>query len=154
MSKKAIAVFSNTNTTFNQATVLGEILQVPVYRIKAAVPYTEADLNWHDDQSRANREQNDLSTPQPALADTAFNTDFDVLYLGYPIWWSKAPRIIDQFLSTYDFTGKVVIPFATSGSSAIDQSVRELQQHHPNVTIETGKRVNNLSRQALTEWVQ
>lgn len=154
MSKNAIAVFSNTNTTLKQATVLGDILQVPVYQIKAAVPYTDADLNWHDDQSRANREQKNESASYPELADTAFNQDFDTLYLGYPIWWSKAPKIIDQFLATYDFTGKQVVPFATSGSSAIDQSVRELQQHHPEVTIETGKRVNHLSRQALTDWVK
>lgn len=117
--KALVTYFSASGVTAALAKRLAEAVNAPVYEIKPAVPYTKADLDWMDKKSRSTVEMNDKSC-RPALADTdAPVADADVIFVGYPVWWYREPSIIDSFLETYDFTGKAIILFATSGGSDI-----------------------------------
>ena len=117
--KALVTYFSASGVTAALAKRLAEAIDAPVYEIKPAVPYTKADLDWMNKKSRSTVEMNDKSC-RPSLADTdAPVADTDVIFVGYPVWWYREPSIIDSFLEAYDFTGKAIILFATSGSSDI-----------------------------------
>lgn len=117
-SKTLVAYFSATNNTEGVAKHIADGLGADIYEILPEVPYTDADLDYNSD-CRANREQNDDSA-RPAISGTVENMDqYDTIFLGYPIWWGNAPKIIFTFLESYDFTSKTIIPFCTSGSSPI-----------------------------------
>ena len=125
-STTLVAYFSNTGNTENIAKYISENLGADMYEIEAAQPYTSADLDYNNSSSRANREQNDDSA-RPEIANGIDNMEqYDVIYLGYPIWWGQAPKIIYTFLESYDFSGKTIIPFCTSGSSGIGSSAANL----------------------------
>lgn len=128
LSSVLIAYFSATGTTANVAQKLATALDVPVYEIRPAQPYTDADLNWHDESSRSSLEM-DGKIPYPELADLdAPVKDYDTIFLGFPIWWGTSPKIVNQFVRTYDLTGKKVILFATSGSSGLGDTASDLAQ--------------------------
>lgn len=117
MSKTLIAYFSASGTTAKAAKKLSEAIGADLYEIRPAVPYTEEDLNWMDKKSRSSIEMNDRSF-RPELADhDADIAAYDKIFLGFPIWWYVAPTIINSFLESYDFSGKTIILFATSGGS-------------------------------------
>ena len=119
MNKALVAFFSASGVTRNVAEALAEALGADVYEIKPEVPYTQADLDWRDKDSRSSVEMGD-KTSRPAIADTDANIGgYDVVFVGFPIWWHIAPGIINTFLESYDFAGKTIVPFATSGSSGI-----------------------------------
>lgn len=121
-----VAYFSRTGNTEKIAEYIINSTGADSYVINAAVPYTDADIRYQDDSCRANKEQND-KTVRPEISDPLESIDkYDVIYLGYPIWWGQEPRIIDTFLEGYDFSGKVVIPFCTSASSAIGTSEKNI----------------------------
>ena len=121
-----VAYFSCTGNTRSLAEHAADALNATLYEIKPAIPYTSADLNWRDNSSRASIEKNDLSS-RPAISGTVENMKkYDIVFLGYPIWWGQAPRIIYTFLESYDFSGKTIIPFCTSGSSGIGSSATNL----------------------------
>lgn len=127
MSKKLVAYFSPTGTTAGAAKVLAEAAGADLYEIRPEAPYTSADLNYMDRQSRSSLEMNDKSS-RPALADTnAPVADADVVFVGFPIWWYVAPTIINSFLEAYDFSGKTIILFATSGGSGFGKAVDGLK---------------------------
>ncbi len=127
MSKKLVAYFSPTGTTAGAAKALAEAAGADLYEIRPEVPYTSADLNYMDRQSRSSLEMNDKSS-RPALADTdAPVADADVIFVGFPIWWYVAPTIINTFLEAYDFSGKTIILFATSGGSGFGKAVEGLK---------------------------
>lgn len=131
MSKALVAYFSASGTTAKAAKVLAGAVEADLYEIKPAVPYTSADLNWTDQQSRSSVEMKDKRS-RPALADgDAPVAGHDVIFLGFPIWWYVEPRIVDTFLEGHALAGKRVIPFATSGGSSIDGATRSLQSHCP-----------------------
>ncbi len=124
---KLVAYFSPTGTTAAAAKTLAEAAGAPLYEIRPAEPYTSADLNYMDKQSRSSIEMSDTSS-RPALADTdAPVADADVVFVGFPIWWYVAPTIINSFLEAYDFSGKTIILFATSGGSGFGKAVDGLK---------------------------
>ena len=155
MSKKLVAYFSASGTTAGAAKNLAQAAGVDLYEIKPETPYTRADLNWQDKNSRSSVEMNDKSF-RPALADKdADIAAYDTILLGFPIWWYVAPTIINSFLESYDFTGKTIILFATSGGSGFGKTVQNLVSSCPGATIKEGKMLNgNVSNDALKKWVE
>lgn len=151
--KILVAYFSATGTTADAAKKLTKVTGGELYAIIPVKHYTSADLNWHDKQSRSSIEMND-SKSRPAIKSKKENiTDYDVIFLGYPIWWDLAPRIINTFIESHDLHGKTVIPFATSGGSSITNSVATLKQTYPNLNWQTGKLLNRMSENAIHEWI-
>lgn len=139
MSKKIVAFFSATSSTRKVAKNLAEVAGAEIYEIKPATPYTGHDLNWNDKQSRSSVEMQDKSS-RPALADKNLNlSDAEIIFLGFPIWWYVAPHIINSFLESYDFSGKKIILFATSGGSGFGETVANLQPSAPNAKFVEGK---------------
>ena len=123
-----VVYFSRTGNTEKIAEYLIELTDADSYMIEAAVPYTDDDIKYQDDNCRANKEQND-KTVRPEIADPISSIDsYDTIFLGYPIWWGQEPRIIDTFLESYDFSEKTVIPFCTSGSSGIGTSEKNISE--------------------------
>ncbi|MBQ9528213.1 MAG: NAD(P)H-dependent oxidoreductase [Fretibacterium sp.] len=154
MSKKLVAYFSASGVTGKVAKDLAEAAGADLYEIKPAVPYTQADLNWQDKNARSTLEMRDKSS-RPAMADKdAKVADYDVIFLGFPIWWYVAPTIINTFLEAYDFSGKTVILFATSGGSGFGKAVDGLKPSAPGATIREGKLLNGRpSAGELKKWV-
>lgn len=154
MGKKLVAYFSASGTTAKAAKTLAEAADADIYEIKPAVPYTKADLNWMDKKARSTVEMNDKSF-RPAIADRdAHIENYDIIFVGFPIWWYIAPTIINTFLESYDFSGKTVILFATSGGSGFGQAVAGLQNSAPGAVIREGKILNGRQTvQSLKAWV-
>ena len=155
MSKTLVAYFSAGGTTAKVAKNLADVAGADLYEIKPAVPYTQADLNWMDIKSRSSVEMNDKSS-RPALADKdADISSYDKILLGFPIWWYVAPTIINSFLESYDFSGKKIVLFATSGGSGFGKAVDGLKGSVSADTVITeGKVLNgNPSIAELKAWV-
>ena len=156
MSKKLVAYFSASGVTESVAKMLAEAADADLYEIKPKVPYTKADLNWMDKNARSTVEMNDKSS-RPALADDdAKVADYDVVFLGFPIWWYVAPTIINTFLEKYDFAGKTIILFATSGSSGFGKTLENLKGSvSDQAVLKEGKLLNGRqSVDALKKWVE
>ena len=152
MSKKLVAYFSASGTTKKAAERLAGAIGADLFEIKPAVPYTQADLNWMDKHSRSSVEMNDLKS-RPAIAGMPADLGaYDTVFVGFPIWWYVAPRIINTFVESYDFTGKTLVPFATSGGSGMGRTVDELRKLCPNANWKAGKMVNGVSDKALADW--
>ena len=149
-----VAYFSASGNTAKAAKVLAKAAGADLYEIKPAVPYTGADLNWMDKGSRSSVEMNDKNS-RPALADTdAPVAEHDVIFLGFPIWWYTAPTIINTFLERYDFSGKTIVLFATSGGSGLGSTAAALQSSAPGARILDGWLLNGrLNEGDLTAWV-
>lgn len=142
MSKKLVAYFSASGVTANVAKNLAKASGADLYEIKPAVPYSRADLNWMDKNSRSSVEMRDKSS-RPALADTnAAVADYDTIFVGFPIWWYVAPTVINTFLEAYDFSGKKIVLFATSGSSGFGKTLEGLQPSAPNAEMIVGEVLN------------
>lgn len=153
MSKKLVAFFSASGVTAQAARSLADAAEANLYEIKPAVPYTNADLDWMNKNSRSSIEMNDKAS-RPAIADTdAHVADYDVVFVGFPIWWYIAPTIINTFLERYDFSGKKIVLFATSGGSGFGKTVSNLQPSAPNAKIIEGKLLNGRHDKAsLAAW--
>ena len=151
--KTLVAFFSASGVTGRAAEKLAAAAGGDLYEIRPAVPYTRADLNWQDKRSRSSMEMNDPAS-RPALADTdAPVAGYDRIFLGFPIWWYTAPTIIRTFLESYDFSGKTIILFATSGGSGLGKTAKELASSCPGAKIVEGKLLNGrLSESELKEW--
>lgn len=152
--KILIAYFSATGNTEGIAEHLDAILDADLYEIIPQVPYTSADLNYNSSNSRAEREMND-PTARPAISGSVDNMeDYDIIFLGYPIWWGQAPRIISTFLESYDFDGKTIVPFCTSASSGIGSSATNLHNLVPNADWLPGQRFSSSTNQSTVQnWV-
>lgn len=150
-----VAYFSASGTTAKAAKALARAADADLYEIKPAIPYTRADLNWMDKGSRSSVEMNDKDS-RPALADTdAPIAGHDVIFLGFPIWWYVAPTIINTFLESYDFTGKTIVLFATSGGSGLGKSAAGLRPSAPGARIVDGRLLNGrLSENELKSWIE
>ena len=154
--KALITYFSATGTTKAVAEKISEITNADIYEIKPEVPYTSADLDWHDKKSRSTIEMQDKNS-RPAIADKdAKIENYDVIYVGFPIWWYVAPTIINTFLESYDFSGKTVILFATSGGSGFGKTVENLKGScSPETIIKEGKVFSGRSTEAdIESWVK
>ncbi len=155
MNKTLVAYFSASGTTARVAKELAQAAGADLYEIKPTVPYTKADLNWMDKKSRSSIEMNDKSS-RPALADKDANiAAYDTILLGFPIWWYVAPTIINCFLESYNFSGKKIILFATSGGSGFGKAVARLKPSvAADTTIVEGKLLNGAQTAAsLKSWV-
>lgn len=152
-----VAYFSAGGTTARAAKALAKAAGADLYEIRPAVPYTRADLNWMDRNSRSSVEMNDRHS-RPALADPKIPIamdKYDVIFLGFPIWWSAAPTIINTFLESGNFRGKTIILFATSGGSGLGQSAANLRPSAPGADIVNGKVLNGrLSEESLIFWIK
>lgn len=154
MSKKLVAFFSCTGTTKKVAENLAKAIESDLYEILPTKLYTNADLNWTDKTSRSSLEMNDKNS-RPEIATKVSNMeDYDTIFIGFPIWWYVAPKIINTFLESYDFSGKKIIVFCTSGGSGLGNTVANLEQSiSSNTEIIEGKRFGaNTSIEELKEW--
>ena len=150
-----VAYFSATGTTARAAKTLAAAVGADLYEIRPAVPYTSADLNWMDKGSRSSREMQDKHS-RPALADTdAPVASHDVIFLGFPVWWYVAPTLLNTFLEAYDFTGKTIVLFATSGGSNLGKSAAGLRPSAPGAKIVDGRMLNGrLNEAELKAWAE
>lgn len=155
MNRKLVAYFSASGVTAKVADTLSEAIGADLYAIEPAVPYTKADLDWMDKQSRSTIEMND-STSRPAIAGKRDNmAEYDTVFVGFPIWWYVAPTIINTFLESYDFTGKTIIPFATSGGSDMGKTNEGLLPSCNGARLLDGKVFKgNASRKELADWAE
>ena len=155
MKKTLVAYFSATGTTAAAAKKLAAAAGADLYEIKPAVPYTKEDLNWMNKKSRSSVEMNDKSS-RPELADkSAAIGNYDLILVGFPIWWYVAPTIINTFLESNDFAGKKIVLFATSGGSGFGKAVESLKGSCPGATIAEGKLLNRSPDGAeLRKWVE
>jgi flavodoxin len=154
--KVLVAYFSCSGKTRAVAEALAEVMGAELYEIIPEVPYTDADLDWHDKKSRSSVEMNNLSS-RPAIAGAKANlADDDIVFVGFPIWWYLAPTIINTFLESYDFSGKTIVAFATSGGSGIGKSAEKLRGSvDDSAHVLEGKLLNgNPSADELAAWVE
>ena len=152
--KVLVAYFSASGTTKGGAQQLAEVAGADLHEIKPAQHYTDADLDWRNKKSRSSVEMQDKSS-RPAITDKLKNLqDYDVIYVGFPIWWNTCPTIINTFMEAYDFQGKTVIPFATSGGSSIKKACEDLKAAYPDVKWKEGKLLNRTSKKDLEDWVK
>jgi len=155
MKNVLIAYFSCTGNTRSLAEQIAQASKAELYEIKPKIPYSSEDLNWRNSSSRVNAERNDPSS-RPAISDKAENMEqYDIIFLGYPIWFGQAPNIIYTFLESYDFSGKTIVPFCTSGSSPIGSSASNLHKICSDKTtwLSGSRFANNTSRSEIVKWI-
>ena len=152
---KLVAYFSAGGVTAKVARKLADGTGADLFEIKPETPYTADDLNWRNSKSHSSIEMEDRSS-RPAIAEKLDNmADYDVVFVGFPVWWYREPSIIDTFMEQYDFTGKTVIPFATSGSSGIGDSGRNMQELAKGAVVVEGKRFSALvTENKLAAWAK
>ena len=154
MSKILVAYFSASGVTKKVAEKLAALVNADIHEIKLKVPYTKADLNWMDKKSRSSVEMSDKKI-RPQITDTdAHIEEYDTIILGFPIWWYVAPTIVNTFLEKYDFSGKKIVLFATSGGSGFGNTVKELKPSAPGAEIVEGKLLNRANKQEIEKWVK
>ena len=152
--KTLVAYFSATGTTARAAKLVEETVDGTLYEIQPAKKYTAADLDWHDKASRSSVEMSD-SKSRPALYSKLGSlAEYDTIYIGFPIWWNLAPRIVNTFIESGDFAGKVIIPFATSGSSSISNAEKELQETYPDMKWQKGRLLNGTTKEDIKKWTK
>lgn len=153
-SKTLVAYFSATGTTKLVAERIAKATDGDIYAIEPAEEYTDADLNWRDKKSRSTVEMNDPKS-RPEMKEATLNIEqYDTVYVGFPVWWYVAPRIINTFVETYDLSGKVLIPFATSGGSGIENCVKDLRNVYPSLNWQDGKLLNGATQETIDKWVK
>ena len=154
MGKKLVAYFSASGTTRKIAEMIAEAAEADLYEIVPKQPYSKADLNWMDKKSRSSVEMSDKKF-RPEITDTDAQIDrYDEIILGFPIWWYVAPTIINTFLESYDFSGKKIVLFATSGGSGFGNTASELKPSAPDSVIVEGKVFNATTKEEIAEWVK
>ena len=153
--KKLVAYFSASGVTKNVAEALAGVAQADLFEIKPETPYTKADLNWNDRQSRSSVEMQNPSS-RPAIADKVVNMEeYDTIFIGFPIWWYVAPTIINTFLESYDFSSKTIVPFCTSGGSGLGKTEDVLKAICPNCVLWRPAKLLNgrVEKDTLRKWV-
>lgn len=152
-NKPLVVYFSATGTTAKAARTIAEVTGGTLYEIVPQQAYSSDDLDWNNRQSRSSVEMNDPQA-RPALKDAEPDVAAcDVIFIGYPVWWDQAPRIINTFIESHDLNGKTLVPFATSGGSGITGSVRELKRAYPELEWQDGRLLNGASRNTVQNWV-
>ena len=152
--KVLVTYFSATGVTARAAQKVAEATGGEVYAITPAKPYTDADLDWRDKQSRSSVEMNDPKA-RPALGGERLDvSEYDIVFIGYPIWWNQAPRLINTFIESHNLKGKTVIPFATSGGSTIAGSAATLKRSYPALEWKEGRLLNRADEKTLRTWIE
>ncbi|MBQ9058420.1 MAG: flavodoxin [Atopobiaceae bacterium] len=155
MAQTLVAYFSASGTTTRVAKDLAAVLGADAFEIVPEVRYSRADLNWQDKKSRSSLEMADESARPAIVSIVADMSVYDTVFLGFPVWWYVEPRIIDTFLEAYDFSGKTVVPFATSGGSGLGQSPQRMQSLVPSARVVKGGLLNGRHSQAeLASWAE
>ena len=148
-----VIYFSETGNTKKVAEMIGTVIDSPVISIIPKDEYTLEDIDYTSENSRANKEQQN-SKARPEIANKIDITNYDTIYLGYPIWWGDVPKIILTLIDTYDFRGKTIIPFCTSGSSGISTSINTLRKYNSNMTVLNGKRFStSVTKEEISTWI-
>ena len=154
MGKKLVAYFSASGTTRKIAEIIAQVAEADLYEIMPKQPYSKADLNWMDKKSRSSVEMSDKKF-RPEISNSDAQVEkYDEIILGFPIWWYVAPTIINTFLEKYDFSGKKIVLFATSGGSGFGNTVSELKPSAPDAEIVEGKVLNKAAKQEIAEWIK
>ena len=154
MGKRLVAYFSASGTTKKAAEMIASAADADMYEIMPKQPYSKADLNWMDKKSRTSVEMSDKKF-RPEISDTEVPVDqYDEILLGFPIWWYVAPTIINTFLETYNFSGKKIVLFATSGGSRFGNTVSELKPSAPDTVIIEGNVFHKATKREIAEWVR
>lgn len=155
MKKVLVAYFSAGGVTRKVAERLAKGINADLFEIEAKEPYTSADLDWQDSKSRSSVEMNDRGS-RPAISRTVPDMEqYDVVFIGFPIWWYREPSIIDTFMEAHDFAGKQVIPFATSGGSGMGKSGKNMEALTNGAKVDSGKCfAAGVSEDALSDWAQ
>ena len=154
MNKTLVAYFSASGTTRKIAEMIAEVGDFSLYEITPKELYTSDDLNWMNKKSRSSVEMSNKKI-RPEITDTdAHIKEYDTIILGFPIWWYVAPTIINTFLETYDFSGKKIVLFATSGGSGFGNTIKELQLSAPDAVITEGSLLNRGTKQEISDWVK
>ena len=154
MKKILVAYFSASGETAKLAKTIAGVVGGDLFEIVPKVPYTAADLNWMDKRSRSTAEMNDDNSHPAIASKLADMAQYNTVFVGFPIWWYQAPRIIEAFLESYDFAGKTVIPFATSGGSGMGKTDSILKAVCPAAIWLPGKRMQSSeSAAAVEKWV-
>lgn len=152
--KSLVVYFSCTGNTRKAAEQIAEITGADIYEIVPEEPYTKDDLDYNNDDCRANREMED-ETARPGIGGEELDlSSYDTVFIGYPIWWGTMPRIINTFLDTYDLTGKTVMPFCTSGGSGISDPVSAMRDLAPGADIRDGLRISGDSEDSINNWLK
>lgn len=154
MAKTLVAYFSASGVTKKAAEKLASAAKSDIYEIRPAVPYTKADLNWMDKKSRSSVEMGDKSFRPEIVKNDLELAQYDTVLLGFPIWWYVAPTIINTFLESYDFTGKKIVLFATSGGSGFGNTANELKASAPGAEIAEGKLLNRATDKDIDTLIQ
>lgn len=153
-AKTAVVFFSATGTTAEAANLIAEQTDADLFEIVPQKAYTSEDLSYTDDNCRANQEM-DNAAARPAIEnDLSKVAEYEVIYLGYPIWHGTAPRIIQTFLENYDLSNATIYTFCTSGGSGIEQSIQDLKSSYPDINIADGKRLNDATAADIREWIE
>lgn len=152
--KTLVAYFSATGTTKALAEKVAKVTGGDLYEIKPEVPYTSADLDWTDKTSRSTLEMKDKNSRPAFIKDLKDADNYGTIYIGFPVWWYTAPTIINSFLETYDFSGKNVVFFATSGGSTIDKANAQFKAQYPSLKWTAGKVLNHASEADVKAWVE
>ena len=150
MSKILVTYFSASGVTAKVANSLAETLKADIFEIKPKIPYHRADLDWNNKNSRSTIEMNDINA-RPEISASADIASYDTIFVGFPIWWYTAPRIINTFFESADFSGKKVYLFATSGGSGLGNTVSTLKKICP--AIVEGKMLNRGSVNEMQNWI-
>ncbi len=149
--KILIAYFSASGVTAQVAKEMADAVGAELYEIRPEQPYTSADLNWMDKKSRSTVEMKDPAC-RPAIAAPLHNIgQYSTILIGFPVWWYVEPRIVDTFLESHDFSGKTLIPFATSGGSGIEKAEKSLKEHCPSASWAKGRLLNG---SGAAEWIR
>ena len=153
--KTLVVYYSASGNTKDVAEKIAKITEADLFEIEPVEPYTDDDLDWTDDDSRVSREHDDESLRDVELVSTTVDNwdSYDTVYIGYPIWWGTMPRIINTFLDTYDLSGKTVLPFCTSGSSGITQSVTDIRAAEPDADVRDGLRASGANDSSIENWI-
>ena len=155
MSEKLVAYFSASGTTASKAAAFAKAAGADLCEIKPETPYTKKDLNYLNPLSRSTKEMHRKSYRPPIIKEDIDMQSYDVIFVGFPIWWYTVPTIINSFLEAYDFSGKKIVLFATSGGSAFGKAVSDLQPSAPDAVIEEGMLLNgNLSDEELEAFAE
>ena len=154
MRKTLVAYFSASGVTAEKAKGLAAAAGADLYEIKPEVKYTVEDLDWRDKESRSSVEMQDRSSRPAIVKDLKDADSYDVVYIGFPVWWYTAPTLINTFVETYGFKGKTVVFFATSGGSNIDNANAEFKAASPEINWKDGKTLNQATQDEIKAWVE
>lgn len=152
--KTLVAYFSATGTTAKVAQQIAKICNAELHEIKPAVKYTAADLDWRDQNSRSSVEMKEKSSRPEIIDDLTDAQVYDTIFIGFPIWWYTAPTIINTFIESYDFKGKTIYLFATSGSSPISGAFENLQKSYPALDFKDAKLLNGATAEEIAVWIR